>query len=126
MPQMVSTPPVMLKSVMAGEATATWGSLRRTSAILAGTGAPPTELMKLALGGRTMMSAPMPPVWRLALVTWPTIIATIERIITTSMATATTLIRVRKGRYRRFPRTSLFMDGVYRGVAEWDRGNGEG
>ena len=100
----------MLKSVMAGAATWTWGSLRSTSATFAGTGAPPTELIKLALGGRTMMSAPMPPVWRLALVTCPIMMATIERIMTTSMATARMLMKVRTGRCRMLPKTSLFMN----------------
>ena len=73
---------------MTGETTATWGSLRTTSAIFAGTGAPPTAVRKLAFGGWMTMSAPTPRVLARLPLTWPMKTPVMERIMMTSMATA--------------------------------------
>ena len=112
MPQMVSTDPMVLIWEITGETTATCGSLRRTSAILAETGAPPTAVRKLELGGWTKRSAPMPVLLARLPLTWPMKTPVMERIMMTSMATASTLMATRIGRCTRLPSTSLFIGRV--------------
>src|ERR1700676_2982156 len=104
-------PPARVKLWIVGEATATWGSLRKTSTFLAGTGAPLTALMMLELGGRTIMSAPMPLVRIFWPSIWPRKIAATEMIMTTSMAMAAAEMMERMGRWIRFAITSLFIGG---------------
>lgn len=59
--------------------------------------------------GRTIMSIPM-PFWRaLKPLILPSRIAVIERIMITSIAIANALMRERRGRWTRLPRTSLFI-----------------
>ncbi len=59
--------------------------------------------------GRTIMSIPI-PFWRaLNPLILPSRIAVIERIIMTSIAIASALIKERRGRWTRLPRTSLFI-----------------
>src|SRR5579875_2144992 len=127
MPKMVWTAPLVLSLAMTGEATATWGSFARTiGAIFAGTAASLRPLKLLELGGRTMMSAPIPLVCVAAPCTWPIITATMDRIMITSMATARTLMAERTGRYRMLPRTSLFIGQLdeARNPSRWkDQGN---
>src|SRR2546421_647477 len=56
------------------------------------------------------MSYPVPEFWSRLPFRMPYMIPTIERIMITSIATASALITERRGRYTRFPKTSLFMD----------------
>ncbi len=60
--------------------------------------APLMPFMKLAFDGLTTRSAPMPLVRCFWSFSMPMKMATIERIMTTSMATASTLMMERSGR----------------------------
>ncbi len=88
----------MLRLATTGEATATCGSFASTPATEAGTGAPPRAEIKLAFAGCTIVSAPMPLVSAREFERIPSIMPTIERIMTTSTATASMVITVRMGR----------------------------
>src|SRR6266850_6203053 len=92
-----------------GETAATCGSLRRTSAILTDTGDPVIPEMKDDPGGRTKMSAPVPLVRCLLSFKMPSDNPTISRMSVTSTAMATTLIRVRMGRWTRLERINFFI-----------------
>src|SRR5437899_1697470 len=63
----------------------------------------------LVVLGRTNMSMPMPLVRSLNPLSLPIRMAVMERIMMTSMAMATQLMRERRGRWTRLPRTNLFM-----------------
>src|ERR1700722_18694697 len=81
----------------------------------------------VAVPGCAIMSMPI-PLWR---VRWPLsmpiITPVMERIMMTSMATAKTLMRERRGRWTRLPTTSLFIPlPVYGRVAGSGAGRAEG
>src|ERR1035437_2723166 len=82
---------------------------RNTSAVRAGMGAPLTPLMNLVLEGRTTRSAPIPLVRCLVSFNMPMKMPTMDRIMTTSMATASTLMMERRGRCNRLAKMSLFI-----------------
>ena len=63
----------------------------------------------VAAPGWVIMSMPM-PLWFVAEpLSMPSMMAAMERIMMTSIATAKTLMRERRGRWTRLPTTSLFM-----------------
>jgi hypothetical protein len=74
-----------------------------------GMGAPLTPLRKLVLEGRITKSAPMPLVRCLESFNMPMKMPTMDRIMTTSMATASTLMMERTGRCNRLAKMSLFI-----------------
>ncbi len=79
-------------------------------ASLTGMEAELSPLMRLAPEGSMTRSAPMPLVrWRLSL-TMPMKMATMDRIMMTSMATASTLMMERRGRCSRLAKMSLFIE----------------
>ncbi len=69
----------------------------------------PNPLNKLAFEGSSIRSAPMPLVRRSWSFSMPVKMPTIDRIIMTSMATASTLMTERKGRCSRLAKISLFI-----------------
>src|ERR1022692_1331389 len=99
----------MERLVMTGEATVTWGSFCSTPVNCTEMGAPLTPLRNVAFPGRTVRSAPMPLFIRFCPVSCPIMMAMMVNIITTSMATAKTLMRERSGRWSRLARISLFI-----------------
>ena len=90
--------PAVEKFVITGEATATCGRRRMASMFLIGMGAPLTPFMMLALEGRIIRSAPMPLVRCFWSFSMPMKMPTMDRIMMTSMATASTLMMERTGR----------------------------
>src|ERR1700733_601324 len=95
--------------MLTGAATATWGRPRRTGATWTEAAAPDMPMRLVTAPGWVIISMPMPVVrvrWPLSM---PSMMAEMERIMTTSMATAKALMRERRGRWTRFPTTSLFI-----------------
>src|ERR1035438_37936 len=109
MPETTSILGAVTNFWLAADTMATWGSLRSTSAIFADIGAPLTPTMMLEFGGRNIRSAPM-PFWRcLVSFNMPMKMPAMDRIMMTSMATASTLIMERTGLCTKLAKMSLFI-----------------
>ena len=109
MPQMISGVPTVLNCRAAGDTTVTWGNLASGTANLMGMDTGPMPLMLLAALPRIIRSAPTPLLRALVSLRMPMKMPTMERIMMTSMATATTLMRERRGRCTRLAKISLFI-----------------
>src|ERR1700690_3796214 len=109
MPAMISSEPDVATCVITGATLFTWGRLASTPPIFTGIGAPLNAPMKDDPGGRTRMSAPIPAVRARESCIMPRQSPTISRIMVTSSATATMLIRDRIGRWPRFPTIMRFI-----------------
>ncbi len=105
--------PAVLICMAAGATTLTWGSLASGPAKPTGMETGPTPFILLEFDPRMIRSAPMPLVRCLWSFSMPMKMPTMERIMTTSMATARMLMMERRGRWSRLAKMSLFMP-VYR------------
>ena len=103
------SPPEVLNCSIAGDTMVTCGSFRIGSAKFTGMGAPLMPFMKLEFDGLSTRSAPMPLLRARESLSMPMKMATIDRIMITSMATASTLMMERSGRCSKLAKMSLFM-----------------
>ncbi len=109
----------MVSWTLTGATTSTWGRVAEDVGDLDGGGRAGHADEVGAAPGWTIMSMPMPLVrvrWPLSM---PSMMAAMERIMMTSMATAKALMSERRGRWTRLPTTSLFMLLPVYGRALW-------
>src|SRR5438876_1181771 len=124
MPKRRFTPLPTFMRTRTGSTCATWSTFSSsTSPILIGTGAVLTPIRKDALGGCTMISAPIPSTRFAVSFSMPVVIPTTSSTMPTSRATARMLMMVRTGRWSRFEMTILVSMGRLRAGdrAEFDR-----
>ncbi len=122
MPEIFSTVLDIVSLIFAGDTTSTYGSVRSTPAMRTSAAAALIFISAPPELGRTIISMPIPEVCVRLPFNMPNMIAAIDRIMTTSMATANTLMMERSGRWTRLPMMSLFIKNASRKRRRSSRG----